>query len=285
MTFFLSLSSLSPHLHINKILQHEIKTLEKALVGNDQNNDTGFSDFLVDIDSQRKIAEYELIMRSFSEQNEQLCQKIEQIEAERCELTRKFNQLNYENAELKERLDETEKFTDKDGMKKLQDECYDSKRRLADAISHFEDIEKKLQEKSEAHAKSVQIIENACQHIEDLELHVEQLKSSQPSSLSSTESAKNDESFSHANLIIVKLRQQIEQLTSEKNEEINQLREEIRKKSRLSFTPCPNSNFLSTSQCILQPINFPINELSFNEIIEKNRSAQKKIHFLKHRLR
>jgi hypothetical protein len=32
-------------------LQHEIKTFEKALIENNRNNDTGFSDFLGAIDS------------------------------------------------------------------------------------------------------------------------------------------------------------------------------------------------------------------------------------------
>ncbi|KAG5667763.1 hypothetical protein PVAND_015733 [Polypedilum vanderplanki] len=271
--------------HKIEAMTHEIKTLEKALIESSRNNDTGFSDFLgaidsKDIDAQRKIAEFELIVRSFSDQNEQLCQKIEQMETERGEMTRKINQLNYENAELKEKLEELEKFSDKDGMKKLQDECYESKRRLADAISHFDELETKLKEKTEAHAKCLQIIQNACQHIEDLELHVEQLKTSQPNSLSSTESAKNDDNFSHANLVILKLRQQIEQITNEKNEEICQLKEELSKRSKMSFTPLFSSSILNSSQ----PINFPINELSFNDVIEKNRSAQKKIHFLKQRL-
>lgn len=266
--------------------------MERILVESNHNNDTGFSDFLgaidsKDIESQRKIAEFELIMRSFSEQNEQLCQKIEKMESQRCDMTRKLNQLNYENAELREKLEEVEKFSDRDGMKRLQDECYESKRKLAEAITQFDDIERKLYEKAEAHEKSLQVIQKACEHIEDLELHVEQLKSSQPNSLSSTESAKNDDQFSHASGVILKLRQQIEQITNEKNEEINQLKEELRKKSRLSFAPLSNSNFntFDTSQNILQSINFPINEISFNEVIDRNKSAQKKIHFLKQRLR
>lgn len=130
-------------------------------------------------------------MRSFSDQNEQLCQKIESMEADRGEMTRKLNQLNYENAELREKLEENVKFLDSNELKKLQDECYESKRKLADVISQVEDFEKKLQEKTEAHEKSLQVIKRACEHIEDLELHVERLKSSQHNSLSSTESAKN----------------------------------------------------------------------------------------------
>lgn len=273
-------------------LQHEIKTFERAFIESSKNHDTGFSDFLgaidsKDIESQRKIAEFELIMRSFSDQNEQLCQKIEKMELERGETARKLNQMNYENAELKERLEETVKMSDKDEIKRLQDECYESKRRLVDAVTQLEDIESKFHEKSEAHEKSLQVIQKACEHIEDLELHVEQLKSSQPNSLSSTESAKNDDNFSHANGLIVKLRQQVEQITIEKNDEINRLKEELQKKSRMSFSPLCNSSALnaSSTQSILQSINFPTNEVSFNEVIEKNRNAQKKIHFLKHKLR
>lgn len=130
-------------------------------------------------------------MRSFSDQNEQLCQKIESMEADRCDMTRKLNQLNYENAELREKLEENIKYVDSNELKKLHDECYESKRKLADIMAQLEDVEKKLQEKTEAHDKSLQVIKRACEHIEDLELHVEQLKSSQPNSLSSTESAKN----------------------------------------------------------------------------------------------
>ncbi len=277
-----------------RLKQHEIKTFEKAFIESSKHHDTGFSDFLGAIDSkdleaQRKIAEFELIMRSFSEQNEQLCQKIEKMELERGEMTRKLNQLNYENAELKEKLDETVRMSDKDEIKKLQDECYEGKRKLADTFAKLDDVEKKFHEKSEAHEKSLQVIQKACEHIEDLELHVEQLKSSQPNSLSSTESAKNeDANFSHANGLIVKLRQQVEQITVEKNDEINRLKEELERKSRMAFSPLCNSSSvlnMSSTQSVLQTVNFPTNETSFNETIEKNRSAQKKIHFLKHKLR
>lgn len=261
-----------------------MKTYEKALIENSRNHDTGFSDFLgaidsKDIESQRKIAEFELIMQSFSEQNEQLCQKIEKMELERAEMTRRLNQMNYENAELKEKLDEAVKLSDKDELKKFQDECYESKRRLADAVLKLDDLDKKFQEKSEAHEKSLQVIQKACEHIEDLELHVEQLKSSQPNSLSSTESAKNDDNFSHANGLIVKLRHQVELITIEKNDEINRLKEEL--KSRMPFSPLCNSSVRNTPKSI----NFPTNEASFNEVIERNRSAQKRIHFLKYKLR
>lgn len=256
------------------------------MVENNQNNEGGLTDFLgavdtKDIEAQRKIAEFENIMRNFSDQNEQFCQKIEQMEVERCDMVRKYNQLEYENAELKEKFEEWKKYADKELMKKLEDENYESKRKLVDAVAHFDEIEKKLYEKTEAYEKSLQVIQKACDHIEDLELHVEQLKSSQPNSLSSTESAKNEDNFSHASGVILKLRQQIEQITMEKNDEINQLKEELCKKSRLSYQPLCNNSMLLTSQ----NIDFPTNEASFNEVISKNRNAQKKIHFLKHKLR
>jgi protein subunit release factor A len=111
--------------------------------------------------------------------------------ADRGEMTQKLNHLNYENAELREKLEENVKFADSNELKKLQDECYDSKRKLVDVIAQAEDFEKKLQDKTEAHEKSLHVIKKACEHIEDLELNVERLKSSQPNSLSSTESAKN----------------------------------------------------------------------------------------------
>lgn len=130
-------------------------------------------------------------MRSFSDQNEQLCQKIEAMETTKGEMTRKLNQLSYENAELREKLEENTKYVDANELKKLQDDCYESKRKLADVIAQLDDVEKKLQEKTQAHEKSLQVIKKACEHIEDLELCVEQLKSGQPNSLSSTESAKN----------------------------------------------------------------------------------------------
>jgi exonuclease VII small subunit len=130
-------------------------------------------------------------MRGFSDQNEQLCQKIESMETTKGEMTRKINQLNYENVELREKLDENMKFVNTDELKKLQDDCYESKRKLADVVAKLEDVEKKLEEKTQAHEKSLQVIKKACEHIEDLELCVEQLKTSQPNSLSSTESARN----------------------------------------------------------------------------------------------
>jgi hypothetical protein len=113
------------------------------------------------------------------------------METTKGEMTRKLNQLSYENAELQEKFEENIKFVDANELKKLQDECYESKRKLADVIAQLDDVEKKLQEKTQAHEKSLQVIKKACEHIEDLELCVEQLKSSQPNSLSSTESAKN----------------------------------------------------------------------------------------------
>lgn len=113
------------------------------------------------------------------------------MEADHVELSRKMNQLSYENAELREKLEENIKYVDSNEIKKLQDECYESKRKLVDLIAQLEDVEQKLQEKTVAHDKSLEVIKKACEHIEDLELHVEQLKSSQPNSLSSTESARN----------------------------------------------------------------------------------------------
>ena len=114
------------------------------------------------------------------------------MENDRRDMTRKNNQLSYENAEFKEKLEESEKyFGNNNELKKLQDESYENKRRLTDAIAQLDELEKKFQEKCVAHEKSLSVIQKACEHIEDLELHVEQLKSSQPNSLSSTESAKN----------------------------------------------------------------------------------------------
>lgn len=130
-------------------------------------------------------------MRSFSDQNEQLCLKIESMEAEKGETTKKFNQLNYENAELREKLEESAKYLDTNKLQALQDECYDSKRKLADVTALLEEVERKLLEKTAEHEKSLLVIKKACiQLIEDLELRVEQLKTSQPN-LSPTESAKN----------------------------------------------------------------------------------------------
>lgn len=181
-----------------------MKNLEKALVGASNKHsfyDTGFADFLgavepKDIEIQQKVAEFELVIRSFNDQNEQLCQKIEQMENDRRDMIRKSNQLSYENAEFKEKLEESEKYYGNNNeIKKLQDESYENKRRLTDAVAQLEELEKKLQEKCVAHEKSLSVIQKACEHIEDLELHVEQLKSSQPNSLSSTESAKNVSCF------------------------------------------------------------------------------------------
>jgi chromosome segregation ATPase len=138
-----------------------------------------------------QIAEFELLMRGFSDQNEQLCQKIESMETTKGEMTRQINELNYENGELREKLEESMRYVNTDELKKLQDECYESKRKLADVLAKLEDFEKKLEDKTQAHEKSLQVIKKACEHIEDLELYVEQLKSSQPNSLSSTESARN----------------------------------------------------------------------------------------------
>lgn len=94
-----------------------------------------------------------------------------------------------------------------------------------------------------------------------------------------------DDIFTHANGIILKLRKQIEQITIEKDEEINRLREEMKKQSGSSFSPMYNSSALNISMNMSQPINFPTNESSFNDAIDKNRNAMKRIHFLKQKLR
>lgn len=85
--------------------------------------------------------------------------------------------------------------------------------------------------------------------------------------------------------MILKLRKQIEQITIEKDEEINRLKIEVKRKSLNSFSTFNNSGTLNQSQSVIQAINFPTDEASFNETIEKNRIAQKKIHFLKQKLR
>lgn len=91
-----------------------------------------------------------------------------------------------------------------------------------------------------------------------------------------------DEIFTHANGIIVKLRNQIEQITNEKDEEISRLKEEVK---RTSFSPLCNSSALNFSINLSPPFCFPMNEISFNDTMEKNRSAMKRIHFLKQKLR
>lgn len=209
------------------------------------------------------------------------------MEVDHAELVRKLNELKYENVELKEKLCESEKLIDGKELKKLHDECYDSKRKLVDVLTHCGDVERKLNEKTEAHEKSMQVIKRACEHIDDLEIHVEQLKSNQPSSLSSTESAKNDEIFTHANGLIVKLRQQVEQVTNDKDDEIKRLKEELNDRSKSfidsitsELPPHTSSSFNFTKH----NFDFPINEPTFNEIIERNRTAMRKIHFLKQRI-
>jgi hypothetical protein len=80
------------------------------------------------------------------------------------------------------------------------------------------------------------------------------------------------------------LRNQIEQIANEKDEEINRLKKEL-KRSQSSFSPLYNSSVLHQSVNISQPFGFPVNETSFNETIEKNRSAMKRIYHIKQKLR
>lgn len=84
--------------------------------------------------------------------------------------------------------------------------------------------------------------------------------------------------------MILKLRTQIEQITCEKDEEINRLRMELKQKSQNLFSPLCNSSTFNTSIAMNQSINFPTNETSFNETIEKNRSAMKKLYQIKQKL-
>lgn len=80
----------------------------------------------------------------------------------------------------------------------------------------------------------------------------------------------------------MKLRKQIEQMSTEKDEEIERLKEEMKKpRGTYSATGLNNRSSLSNRQ----EISFPTDETSFEEIMEKNRNAQKKIHHFKHKLR
>ncbi|CRL02546.1 CLUMA_CG015749, isoform A [Clunio marinus] len=272
--------------HRIEAMTHEMKSLEKALIEGSGNDDNGYSNFLgaislKDVETQQKIADLELLIKNFSDQNEQLCQKIESMESDRVEMTRKNNSLCYENAELQEKLEENAKYIDNNTLKKVEDENYDIKRKLADLYAQLENVEQKLQEKTDAHEKSLQVIKKACEHIEDLEFHVEQLKSSQPNSLSSTESAKNDDTFAHTNNVIVKLREEIEQITNDKNEEIRRIKEELHRKSLPMLT---NNSIMNQSLFFSQKVTLPINESSFEKEKEKMKNAIKKICLLKQKL-
>jgi hypothetical protein len=112
------------------------------------------------------------------------------VESEKAEMIRKYNDLAYENAEIRERLEENNRFIRGKELSKLQEESYETKRKLADTLFQLDVTKKKLDEKSVDSEKSLKIIQKACERIEDLELQIEVLKS-QPNSLSSTESARN----------------------------------------------------------------------------------------------
>lgn len=94
-----------------------------------------------------------------------------------------------------------------------------------------------------------------------------------------------DDVFTQASSVILKLRKEIEELTTEKDEEINRLKDELKNRSGDMFSPMCSSSLFNQSNNISHSLNFPTNEASFNETIEKSRIATKKINFLKEKLR
>lgn len=53
-----------------------------------------------------------MLIKNFGEQNELMCQKIEQLEYDKEDYARKLNELTFENSELKEALEEKAKTLD-----------------------------------------------------------------------------------------------------------------------------------------------------------------------------
>ena len=51
----------------------------------------------------------ESLIKNFGEQNEQMCQKIEQLEFDKAQMVIKMKDLAYENSELKDTLEEKTK--------------------------------------------------------------------------------------------------------------------------------------------------------------------------------
>lgn len=184
--------------HRLELLQHEIKQMEQverqqqqqANMTRSRLNETGLLDFLEKMDHrelnvQDKVQALEMdsVVRQCHEQNEELCKKIgelhhqlEERELKIGALEAEVNDLRFECAELKDRLEENGKSTSDAEVMRLKKDLFAAKSELADKLCQLDDTEVKLKEKTTEHIQAVKVVEKLCKTIPELEKEISRLK-------------------------------------------------------------------------------------------------------------
>ncbi|XP_055614032.1 centrosomin isoform X2 [Uranotaenia lowii] len=192
--------------HRLEMLQHEIKTMEAAerqqhqqiaasnatvnLTGRARFNETGLLDFLDkmehrDLSVQDKLhsADMENAIRQCHEQNEELCHRIGELHKQLEEKERlissmeaDLNELRFECAEMKDKLEENDRSTSDAEVHRLKKDLFETKSELADKLCMLDDAETKLKEKTAEHLKSVHVVQNLLKTITEREKEIARLK-------------------------------------------------------------------------------------------------------------
>ncbi|XP_055637293.1 centrosomin isoform X2 [Toxorhynchites rutilus septentrionalis] len=193
-----------------EMLQHELKQMEAVDRHQQQQqqnatrtrlNETGLLDFLDkmehrDMSVQEKLQSMEMenMLRQYNEQNEELCRRIENLQRRVEEkdhmiamMEADVNELRFECAEMKDKLEENEKSTSDAEVARLKKDLFEAKSELADKLCELDETETKLKEKSAELVKSVKVVEKLLKTITDQEKESAKLKrNSNPESTTTT---------------------------------------------------------------------------------------------------
>ncbi|XP_039433740.1 centrosomin isoform X3 [Culex pipiens pallens] len=184
--------------HRLELLHHEIKQMEQAERQQQQQanmtrsrlNETGLLDFLEKMDHRElnvqdklQALEMDSVVRQCHEQNEELCRKIgelhQQLEERELKigaLEAEVNDLRFECAELKDKLEENGKSTSDAEIMRLKKDLFAAKSDLADKLCQLDDTEVKLREKTVEHVQACKVVEKLCKTIPELEKEISRLK-------------------------------------------------------------------------------------------------------------
>ncbi|XP_038116313.1 centrosomin isoform X2 [Culex quinquefasciatus] len=184
--------------HRLELLHHEIKQMEQAERQQQQQanmtrsrlNETGLLDFLermdhreLNVQDKLQALEMDSVVRQCHEQNEELCRKIgelhQQLEERELKigaLEAEVNDLRFECAELKDKLEENGKSTSDAEIMRLKKDLFAAKSDLADKLCQLDDTEVKLREKTAEHVQACKVVEKLCKTIPELEKEISRLK-------------------------------------------------------------------------------------------------------------
>ncbi|XP_058455577.1 centrosomin isoform X2 [Malaya genurostris] len=198
--------------HRLELLQLENKQLEAAERHQQQNNltrsrlnETGLLDFLdkmehrnLSVEDKLQTMEMENMLRQCNEQNEELCQKITELNQKLEEkdqkvkaMEKELNEIRYECAELRDKVEENDKSTSDAEIERLKKDLFEAKSELADKLCLLDETETKLNEKTGELLKTVKVVEKLLKTITELEKEIARLKrNSNPESPPTKESSK-----------------------------------------------------------------------------------------------